>query len=68
MRSAVSATQFGNLFDGVDLNTPEGLEKVIVKLVSAGKSLVNITKGMVDSFKPFFDVIGERGRQFRQSG
>ena len=52
MRSVGSVLLSLELFDSVDLNTPEGLDRSYRNLVNAGKSLVDITKEMVDSFKP----------------
>ena len=49
---------FGNLFDGVDLTTPEGLAKVIQGLIDTGSSFIKVTSGIVEGLKPLFDSLG----------
>jgi TP901 family phage tail tape measure protein len=45
------------LFEGVDLTTTKGLAEAIQKAVDTIRSLVNVTSGMIEGFKPFFDAI-----------
>lgn len=47
----------GEIFDGVDLSTPEGLAEAIQFVVDSITSLINITSGMVNAFKPVISVI-----------
>ena len=54
----------GNLFDNVDLSTAEGLQDVIQKLVDTGETLIRITDGMVESYKPLFDLLAKGVTEF----
>lgn len=47
----------GDMFDGVDLTTPEGLTEVIQNVIDSLASLANVTAGMIDAFRPFFQNI-----------
>lgn len=47
------------IFDGIDLNTPEGLAKAIQAIVDTGESLIRITAGIVDGLKPFIRGLAE---------
>lgn len=44
-------------FDGVDLSKPGELAKVLQQAVNILTSLTNVTRGMAESFKPFFDQL-----------
>ena len=57
---------FGNLFADIDLSTPEGLAEVIQTLVDVGANLINTTSGIVDGFKPLFDIIGNVVKVFAE--
>ena len=57
---------FGNLFDGIDLSTPEGLADVIQTLVDVGANLIETTSGIVDGLKPLFEVIGAVVKAFSE--
>ena len=54
----------GDLFNNVDLNTAEGLRDVIQKIVDVGETLIRITDGMVESYKPLFDAISRGVTEF----
>lgn len=47
------------LFDGVDVSTPEGLAKAMQAVVDAGGFLINVTQGIVDGLKPFLQTAAE---------
>ena len=49
---------FDNLFENIDLSTPEGLADIIQTLVDVGANFINTTSGIVEGLKPLFDVIG----------
>jgi len=55
---------FGNLFGDVDLDSVEGLEQVLQKVVDAFTALVNVSSGIIDGLKPLFEIIGEGIEQF----
>ncbi|MEJ1365619.1 MAG: phage tail tape measure protein [Candidatus Sedimenticola sp. (ex Thyasira tokunagai)] len=46
-----------DLFDGVDVTTPEGLASAIQKLIDTGGSLLQVTAGIIDGLKPFIDAL-----------
>jgi len=47
------------VFGDIDLSTPEGLARVINKIVDSMAALNNITSGIIDGLKPFLELIGE---------
>ena len=47
----------GEMFGSLDLTDADDLEKAIQFVVDSITSLISITKGMVDSFKPFIEGI-----------
>ena len=49
----------GALFEGADLETAEGLTKVLQGLADIGEGLIRVTTGMFESYKPLFDKIKE---------
>jgi len=49
--------EFSSFFDGLDLTDPEDLAEAIQFVVDSMESLVVVTKGMVESFKPVVDRI-----------
>jgi hypothetical protein len=44
---------FGDMFEGLDLSTPEGLAKAIQAIVDTGETLIRVTAGIVDGLTPF---------------
>ena len=56
--------ELSGFFDGVDLTTPEGLAKALQGVVDTIESLLRITEGMAEYFKPLIRSIGEAIRQF----
>lgn len=63
-----------DLFGDVDLTTPEGLADALQMVVDAGTLLINVTSGMVDSFKPvieafinWIEVAGESDTQAQET-
>lgn len=46
-----------NLFSGVDLSTPEGLKRAIELVGTAFLGLSSYVSGVIDSFKPLFDIL-----------
>jgi len=60
--------EFGLLFEDVDLTTPEGLADAIQGAVDTIESLVRVTTGMVQEFKPIFDAIREGIGDFNDLG
>lgn len=53
------SSSFENLFDGIDLTTPEGLADAIQTVIDSLSSLNNITAGMIDFASPVIDLISE---------
>lgn len=51
------SSSFGNLFDNIDLGTPEGLSQAIQGIIDTIASLIDITGGMVGAFKPMWGSI-----------
>jgi len=47
--------EFEDFFDGIDLDTPEGLAEVIQFVVNAISDLIVVTAGMVEQFRPWVD-------------
>jgi TP901 family phage tail tape measure protein len=45
------------IFKGVDVSTPEGLAKAIQFVVDSITSLIHITDGMVEAFRPMIETI-----------
>lgn len=46
-------SEIGDIFENVDLSTPEGLADVIQQLIDIGAGLVNVSAGIVDGLTPF---------------
>jgi uncharacterized protein YkvS len=44
---------FGDMFEGLDLKTPEGLAKAIQAIVNTGETLIRVTSGIVEGLIPF---------------
>lgn len=56
---------FDSLFgDGLDLTKPEDLALVLQKVVNGITALTDITAGVIQSFGPIFDSVGELLNQF----
>jgi hypothetical protein len=55
---------FASLFGDIDVSTPEGLTKVIQTVIDSVKGLVNVTSGMIESWKPFLSGIGSAAAEF----
>ena len=51
--------QVEKFFDGIDLTTAEGLSKALQGVVDTITALVNVTSGMVQAFRPYFDALAE---------
>lgn len=49
---------FGTIFDGMDLDTPEGLARAIQLVVDAISGVVEVSSGVVEGLSPLFDIIG----------
>ncbi len=49
--------EFGEFFEGLDLTKPEDLAKAIQFVVDGIASLITVTSGMVEGFRPFFNSI-----------
>ncbi len=56
--------EVGDLFDGIDLSTPEGLAKAIQLVVNAVEGLTNVTSGMVSGARPFIDMLSNMVQEF----
>ena len=56
----------GGIFDGIDLNTPEGLAGVIQTVVDAISGLVSVSSGVIDGLKPLFEIIGGLVKAFTE--
>lgn len=50
---------FTGYLGDIDLGTPEGLAEALQRVIDVAASLVLVTKGMVDAFKPFATEIGK---------
>lgn len=55
---------FDSFFDGVDLTTPEGLTAAIQDIVDAMAGFQDVVSGILESFEPFVDIIGDAIRYF----
>ena len=55
---------FTNVFGDIDLNTVEGLEQALQRVVDAFTALVNISAGIVDGLQPLFIAIGKGIEEF----
>ena len=55
---------FTNVFGDIDLNTVEGLEQALQRVVDAFTALVNISAGIVDGLQPLFQAIGKGIEEF----
>ena len=49
----------GDLFGGLDLREPEDLAIALQKIVDTIEALLIVTKGMIEGFAPFFEVISQ---------
>lgn len=49
---------FGSIFDGIDLDTPAGLAKVIQTVIDAIAGIVKVSGGVIEGLKPLFEIIG----------
>lgn len=49
---------FGSIFDDIDLDTPEGLAKVIQTVIDAIAGIVEVSGGVIEGLKPLFEIIG----------
>lgn len=58
--------EFGSFFDGLDLNTVEGLQDAIQFLVDSFTSLSNVVSGIVDAWGPVVRGFIEGGDAFNQ--
>lgn len=57
---------FTNVFGDIDLNTVEGLQDALQRVVDAFTALVNISSGIVDGLQPIFAAIGKGIEEFEQ--
>ncbi|MEI7636154.1 MAG: phage tail tape measure protein [Syntrophus sp. (in: bacteria)] len=48
-----------NIFKDMDVTTPEGLHKVIQRVIDGLAALTNMSKGVVEGMTPMFKLIGE---------
>ncbi|MEO9750417.1 MULTISPECIES: phage tail tape measure protein [Marinobacter] len=55
---------FTNVFGDIDLDTVEGLEQALQRVVDAFTALVNISAGIVDGLQPLFQAIGKGIEEF----
>ena len=64
--------EIGDLFDAmfgdVDLTTPEGVAKVMQKIIDAGTALNNVVSGLLDAWEPFIRGLSEGIDTFSQGG
>jgi len=60
--------EIGDLFDGIDLTTPEGLAEAIQAAVDTITTLITVTQGMVEGFAPIFLAIREGVSDFNAMG
>lgn len=51
------ADSFGGMFDGIDLNSAEGVRLAIQSIVDSLESLVTFSRGVVDGLKPFIGLL-----------
>lgn len=51
------ADSFGGMFDGIDLNSAEGVRLAIQAIVDSLESLVTFSRGVVDGLKPFIGLL-----------
>ena len=58
--------EFGNLFDGMDLTTAEGLGDAMQAVVDTIESLIRVTQGMVRYLNPVWDSIREGVARFNE--
>jgi TP901 family phage tail tape measure protein len=56
---------FGGLFGEVDLDSVEGLQDVLQKVVDAFTALVNVSAGIANGLEPLFIAIGEGIEKFQ---
>lgn len=57
---------FTNVFGDIDLNTVEGLEQALQRVVDAFTALVNISSGIVSGLEPLFTAIGKGIEEFEK--
>ncbi len=50
---------FGDIFGDVDITTPEGLATIIQKLIDGIKSLNITVEGIIDSWRPFIQLLSK---------
>lgn len=60
--------EFGNVFDAIfgddlDLTKPEDLAKALQKAVDITRTFVNLTKSIIEDFRPVFEALGEAGKR-----
>lgn len=58
---------FSNLFTGLDLTTPEGLQTALQRIVDGFAALTRVSAGVIDGLQPVFASIGEGARRFADS-
>ncbi len=49
----------GDIFEGIDLTTPEGLAKAIQEVVDSLGSIATVAAGIISEFEGVVDIIGE---------
>lgn len=49
---------FGGIFDGIELDTPEGLAKVIQTVIDLFSGLVEVSSGVIEGLRPLFEIVG----------
>ena len=59
---------FDAMFGGVDLTTPEGVAKVMQKIIDAGAALNNVVAGILDVWEPFILGLSEGIDKFAKGG
>ncbi len=57
---------FSTMFDGLDLDTPEGLAGAIQLAVDAIAGLVKVSGGVIEGLKPLFEIIGSLVKGFTE--
>lgn len=59
---------FSDVFGDLDLRTVEGLTRALQGVADGFGMLINVTAGMVQAFRPLFQLIGEAMREFQTFG
>ena len=58
--------EFGELFDGIDLRTAEGLGDAMQAVADTIESLIRVTQGMLEYLDPLWDAIREGISRFNE--